>query len=111
MAWASHILIATSVPIPGTFTSASPSYADKVVHGALYAVLAWLACRALRGWSVRAAIGTFAVTSIFGAVDEWHQRFIPGRDPTTEDWIADTLGAGAGILVFQTARRRRESAT
>lgn len=111
LAWASLILIATSVPIPGAFAPASPTYADKVVHGALYAVLAWLSCRAVRVWTVRAAVGTFVLTSLFGAADEWHQRFVSGRDPAAADWIADVLGAGAGILVFQTARRRRESVT
>lgn len=111
MAWASLILIATSVPIPGTFVPASPLGADKLVHIALYAILAWLCCRAVPVTSMRAAIGTFAVTSIFGAVDEWHQRFIPGRQPATADWFADTLGGGAGVFAFQTARRRRESAS
>jgi len=37
-----------------------------------------------------------------GALDEWHQSWVPGRsgnDPG--DWIADVLGSIAGILVFR----------
>ena len=110
LAWASLILIATSIPIPGSFASASPSGADKVVHGALYAVLAWLSCRAASVWSPRAALAIIVATALFATVDEWHQRFIPGRTPAVADWIADLLGVGVGVLGFHTARRRRESA-
>lgn len=111
MAWASLILIATSIPVPDTFASDAPAGADKLVHIALYGVLGWLTSRAVATITVRAAIGIFLVTSLMGAADEWHQRFIPGRAPATADWIADTIGAGTGILAFQTARRRRGSAT
>lgn len=111
MAWASLILIATSIPIPGTFASASPSGADKAVHGALYAVLAWLSCRASGVSSARAAAAIAIATAVFGAFDEWHQTFIPGRTPAVADWIADVLGVGAGVLAFHAARRRRESAS
>jgi VanZ family protein len=111
VAWASLILIATSVPVPGRLVSESPLGADKFVHVALYAVLAWLIYRAVGVISPRVAIGTLAVASLLGAVDEWHQKFIPGRVPTTADWIADMIGAGTGIAAFQTARRRRRSAS
>ena len=33
-------------------------------------------------------------------VDEVHQSFVPGRDASVYDWLADTLGAGFGVLVF-----------
>lgn len=41
-----------------------------------------------------------AVFAIIGALDEYHQTFTPGRsgnDPF--DWLADILGASAGILL------------
>ena len=111
MAWASLILIATSFPVPGTLASEAPTVADKLVHFALYAVLGWLSSRAVEVVSARAAITVFVVTSVMGAMDEWHQRFIPGRDPATADWVADTIGSATGILAFQTARRRRGTVT
>lgn len=39
------------------------------------------------------------ILAVVGALDEYHQTFTPGRsgnDPF--DWLADVLGAGAGIL-------------
>jgi VanZ family protein len=107
--WASLILIATSIPIPGALATASPAGADKLVHATMYAVLAWLTARGAATPSVRAAIVVFASVGAFGAVDEWHQRFIPGRTPTPADLVADIVGAGFGVLAFQSAHRRRES--
>jgi hypothetical protein len=44
-----------------------------------------------------------AVTSISGALDEWHQSFTPDRDVELSDWIVDTLAGTAGsILVSAT---------
>ena len=40
------------------------------------------------------------ILAIVGALDEYHQTFTPGRsgnDPF--DWLADVLGAAAGILL------------
>jgi len=75
----------------------------------MYAVLAWLSARALAPSSLRAMLGVLAVVSLFGAADEWHQRYIPGRSSDSFDWVADTVGAAVGVLAFQLARRRRES--
>jgi VanZ family protein len=109
--WASLILIATSIPIPGALATASPAGADKLVHVTMYAVLAWLATRGATPSvpSVRAGIIVFTAVAAFGAVDEWHQRFIPGRMSDTADLVADIIGAGVGVLAFQSAHRRRES--
>jgi VanZ family protein len=51
-----------------------------------------------------------AVVSVFGAVDEWHQSFIPRRSMSFADWIADSSGALVGALTvrlipFLTPRR------
>ncbi len=34
-----------------------------------------------------------------GAVDEFYQSFIPGRDPSRWDWIADTSGVFFGAFL------------
>jgi VanZ family protein len=36
--------------------------------------------------------------SAYGAIDEFHQSFVPGRDCNVWDWLADTLGAFLGAL-------------
>ena len=109
MGWASLILIATSIPIPGALATASPAGADKLVHATMYAVLAWLTARGAAAPTVRAGIVVFAAVAAFGAIDEWHQGFIPGRMSEGADLVADVIGAGVGVLAFQSAHRRRES--
>ena len=39
------------------------------------------------------------IVSLYGALDELHQLFIPGRDCDFFDWCADFIGANLGILV------------
>ena len=88
---------------------------DKLVHGTLYAVLAYLVADALRashgspGRRVVQVMVTIVAVSAFGWADEWHQQFIPGRSRDTADWLADTVGAVAGAA-FGLARPARRLA-
>lgn len=97
----------TSVPkelIPGQV-----SRLDKPVHFSMYAVLGWLLARQVQVPASRWAAPAVAllIASGFGAIDEWHQQFIPGRTTDHADWQADTLGAAAGALVSVLYFRRR----
>lgn len=73
---------------------------DKVAHFSMYAVLAGLLTRAV--WQHRAMLSALVLTvvavAVFGAVDEWHQRFIPGRSTELADWVADSLGGAVGVI-------------
>ena len=101
--WAALILVLTSIPSPPDAPGGVP-HLDKVVHFVLYAGLGWLFTRALGTRTRRAiALAVFAM-AIFAAVDEWHQQFF-ARDPAIPDWIADVLGASAGMLVALRVRR------
>jgi VanZ family protein len=47
------------------------------------------------------------ILSLIGILDEYHQSFFAnrtGNDPG--DWLADTLGALCGALVFRKLHRR-----
>jgi len=72
---------------------------DKVKHLLLYAMFAVLVARAVAP-RVRPLVGAAALTvlvvSLYGASDEYHQRFTPGRSCDVHDWEADTL---AGVIV------------
>jgi len=86
------------------------------VHVAAYAGLAMLIVRALSRGSLqnvtwRVVIGAIAISSLYGVSDEYHQRFVPGRDFDVFDMGADALGSIAGawaINAWSIIRRRFE---
>ena len=76
---------------------------DKVLHMSGYALLGILYCVALRGEGLnltRTIVIAIFLTSLYGASDEWHQRFTPGRTADVKDWFADTAGGTAGAIAF-----------
>jgi VanZ family protein len=93
------IVVATSMPSSMVPRQLGPL--DKVAHFSMYAVLAALATAAVR--KHRSATGALILTVLaiaaFGAIDEWHQRFIPGRSTEFADWVADTVGGFVGVTV------------
>jgi VanZ family protein len=86
---------------------------DKALHFGVYAALGLLFIRAFRGegtgWIVAAALA-LAATSAYGASDEWHQLFTPGRQSGLDDWIADTLGGAMGVATFALLAKTRLTA-
>ena len=83
---------------------------DLVVHAGVYAILAAaLAWGATRGGKApltwKLVVVLVAAASIYGLSDEWHQSWVPRRDASLLDWLADTVGAAAclsGLCFFQT---------
>jgi VanZ family protein len=72
---------------------------DKLLHLVEYAALGALLVPGLRlaGSMPRGALlGAVALASLYGATDELHQSFVPGRTADVLDWAADTLGAVLG---------------
>lgn len=83
---------------------------DKLVHAAAYAVLGALLAIALGGRRL-GRLGLWLALGLavaYGASDEWHQSFVPGRQPSLGDLAADTIGALAGILALARPWRREE---
>jgi VanZ family protein len=71
---------------------------DKTAHYVAYMTLGLLVVRALaHGLPARitamVAIVALVVTIGYGATDEWHQSFVPGRSSELADLAADALGA------------------
>lgn len=108
--WAAFILVLTSIPgadLPRVGFHSS----DKLVHATMYGIFAWLATRSLlrTGRPVRYAILLVVLgIALFGALDEWHQQFIPGRSMDSFDWMADISGAVIGAFAAAVALRVRE---
>src|SRR5438094_6997194 len=92
------LLVAATVFLASTRSVvAAPDFSgsDKVAHFFVYGLLGTLVCRLGRGW--RAALWSLLAVSTFGATDEWHQYFVPGRSCDFFDWLADTSGAALAI--------------
>ncbi|HET9359309.1 MAG TPA: VanZ family protein [Vicinamibacterales bacterium] len=86
-----------SAPLP-------ESVSDKGAHLLAYSVLGVLSVRAAGGGlpcrvTVPIALTALAITSGYGALDEWRQGVVPGRSQDIADWYADTAGAVIGIGV------------
>jgi VanZ family protein len=82
---------------------------DKVLHAVAYSILSLLCYRAFR-WAAGPAVARQAVvlaivtTSAFGLTDEVHQYFVPFRESSWLDWLADTIGAAIGALSWRFIR-------
>ena len=76
-------------------------FGDKVGHCLLYAIFG-LAL----GWAGRHGRGGFThlmivgMGLVFAASDEWHQAFVPHREPSIGDFGADLAGILAGYLLI-----------
>ena len=79
---------------------------DKLLHGMAYAALGGLLVPGFRGAgrsALAALLLAVGVSSLYGATDEIHQSFVPGRTADVLDWVADTLGAALGAAAATTA--------
>lgn len=74
---------------------------DKLQHCAAYAVggAAFAHAVGMRGRGPWAAV---ALAVLYGALDELHQWFVPGRNSDARDWLADAVGALAGVFIYRT---------
>jgi VanZ family protein len=80
-------------------------FSDKVLHTVEYAVLGALCYRALRvsrhdSWRRRAIPLAILFASLYGISDEVHQSFVPFRESSWLDWVADTIGSVVGAMVM-----------
>jgi VanZ family protein len=85
---------------------------DRIAHFVQYfglGVLLHLAASGFdakgRPWLVVVAVVSFA--SAWGAIDEYHQSFVPGRDSSLKDLGFDIAGAATATLVVRWLAWRR----
>ena len=97
------ILLFTATSLPAAHV---PSFAisDKIKHFSAFFGLSVLLSLTLlyqnkvllfKKYFIAAAV---IISSFYGLVDEIHQSFVPGRNSEFLDWVADSLGAAAGVL-------------
>ena len=81
-------------------------HVDKIVHLIEYFLLGVLASRAFNNSFPRVAVFKYyfliiLFCSLYGLSDEIHQLFVPGREFSGADILADVLGASIGALVYR----------
>jgi len=114
--WVVLVFAVSSIPHLSVPAFGMPRWSDKIAHLTEYAVLAFLFYRGERGERWRMGIPAWLLvivaTLAIASVDEYHQRFIPGRDSNILDWTADGVGIVIGTLIgmvrFGTFSRRAE---
>ena len=79
----------------------------KTAHFLAYGMLAWLWWRALASerqtpWSLLGI--AFALTTLYGVSDEFHQTFVPGRHGKAVDVLFDASGALAMLVLIRQAK-------
>lgn len=105
--WVILTLTLTSIPDP-EFGPAFPG-ADTLAHFGFYGVAGFLFTLRRResGRGAASSVLSAAIfTALLGAVDEVHQRWIPGRSMELLDWVADFAGGSAGGFCAAVASSR-----
>jgi VanZ family protein len=105
--WLVFQLVLTS--LPGSAMPSVPGYLDWVAHFGMYGGLALLVARAAErsGWKPQGRHLIWIALAVLAALDEQHQRLIPGRDAELGDWIMDSTGAAAGLALATLGMRTR----
>lgn len=97
------------------FQNAQKNHSDWLVHVVEYSVFGALLCRAFGAqdffkhspWRLFLAVVLAGV--FYGASDEFHQRFVPNRDSSPYDVMADTVGTALGCWIWS-KKVRKENA-
>jgi len=88
--------------LPGAGTLFPPPW-DKLAHFVVYGGLAVCLLIAMGNrYAWLAALACMAT----GALDEWHQFYLPGRHADLADFLTDVMAAGIAVPVASLALRR-----
>ena len=108
IAWMGLIFFLSSRPDLPNFAPGLPGLEEIGGHLTAFGVLAALLWWALRGTGVRyPATWALVLAVSYGATDEFHQSFVPGRDMSLSDLMVDLIGASAALLVVTLLHARR----
>ncbi len=88
---------------------------DKIYHFIEYGILSVLLTIAFVNASPkwfpasRIWVAAALISILYGASDEIHQMFVPGRFATIADWVSDVIGSIAGVVgVYFYYKRKKE---
>jgi VanZ family protein len=107
LGWAAIIFVLSSQPklpeLPLRFEGQ-----DKLLHAGTFGVLALLCSYGLAFPLGRRALLAAAIAVVYGASDELHQAFVPGRSADVLDLVADAAGGLFAVAVLERWRRPRQ---
>lgn len=102
LGWVPAVLWAAAIFAVSARPSVSiPSFwsADKLLHFGAYALMGFLLAHGASTSGLRPRWAV-ALGWLYGASDELHQGFVPGRSMDPADWAADALGVLAGAYAY-----------
>lgn len=105
MVWMGFIFLLSSQPDLSPITPFRFQGMDKVAHAVAYGICAILVRRAALPSPGATLIG-WLVPVLYGTTDEFHQSFVPGRDMSFWDVVADAAGAALALMIAAWARER-----
>jgi VanZ family protein len=113
--WPVLIFLASSIPSAEMPHSILFSY-DKALHAGVFGIFCFLVYRAfvLRTPPLsqrKAMMYSLLATILYGATDEIHQMFVPGRSSEILDLVADAVGAGICLLIIYIIHRKRRTSS
>jgi VanZ family protein len=95
--WVALTFTLTSIPNP-EFVPFFPG-SDKIAHFVFYGIMGFLYVlwrREVGTGAAAAVLGAAIFAALLGAIDEFHQQWIPGRSMELLDWATDLAGGTAG---------------
>lgn len=78
----------------------------KATHVTVFGLLAVLVRWALDGRRL-AWLGAWSFATLYGATDEWHQLYVPGRGASIYDVLLNSAGALCLLLILHLWIRRK----
>lgn len=81
---------------------------DKVMHLAEYVPFGWLSLKTFMPATQFGLLASVGLSLAYAASDELHQSFVPGREMSVMDWIADAMGIliSSYIYIGRITRRK-----
>lgn len=102
-----------------TFPTPGFDNSDKVIHFICFGGLAfcWTFWFSSSRWIQKTMVCSacvFLITGLYGMTDEIHQSFVPGRDCSFFDWLADSAGTICAIafrifLIRKISEKKKEA--
>jgi len=98
LVWLAVIFVLSS--FPGSSYPQQPQLFSWTAHVAQFFVLGYLLAQMLGKKGAVSFVFALIFCLLYAASDEWHQKFVAGRESSVVDWVVDGVGGLIGILGY-----------